>query len=71
MYNKMNEQMELRFDLKKIESRAETPSQKIPLAGWWFDQIRQIIDAREVAPVMRPVQVRFQFSPHRKVCNSV
>ena len=68
MYNKLNEQMELGFDSNTAARLVEARRCRSPQTGWWFDQIRKIIDTDEVAPVMRPVQARFQFPPHRKVC---
>ena len=72
MYNELNKQMELSFNSQGIISRAQPRRRRrIPQARWWFDQIRSMIGSDEVHPVSRPVQTRFQFPPHRKVCNSV
>ena len=71
MYNTSNEQMELTFDRNTNRTVATRKRRRMPQSGWWFEQIRKMIDTSEVAPVMRPVQARFQFPPHRKVCNPV
>ena len=71
MYNKSNEQMEMKFDRNPIRVVAQRKRRRMPQSGWWFEQIRKMIDTSEDTPVMRPVQARFQFPPHRKVCNPV
>ena len=69
MYNKSNEQMELKFDRNPIRLVAPRKCRRVPQAGWWFQQIRKMIDTSGDTPVMQPVQARFQFPLHHKVCN--
>ncbi len=68
MYNERNEQLELGFDRNPV-TRPVQRRRRMPQAGWWFDQIRKMIDAGEDHPVRRPVQARFQFPPQRKLPN--
>ena len=72
MYKELNKQLELGFNSPVVIHRAQPRRRRrrLPQARWWFDQIRSMIGADEVHPVSRPVQTRFQFPPHRKVCNS-
>ena len=62
MYNKSNEQMELEFDHNTIRVIAPRKCRRVPQAGWWFEQIRKMIDVNS-PPVPRPVQGRLQFAP--------
>ena len=64
MYNKPNEQMELKFDRNTIHIVAPCKRRRVPQAGWWFEQIRKMIDVNPPA-VPRPVQGRLQFAPTR------
>ena len=64
MYNKQNEQMELEFDRNTIHVVAPRKRRRMPQAGWWFEQIRKMIDVK-APPVPRPVQGRLQFAPTR------
>ena len=64
MYNKQNEQMELEFDRNIIHVVAPRKRRRMPQAGWWFEQIRKMIDVK-APPVPRPVQGRLQFAPTR------
>ena len=64
MYNKSKEQMELKFDRNTIATVAPRKHRRVPQAGWWFEQIRKMIDVK-VPPVPRPVQGRLQFAPTR------
>ena len=64
MYNKLNEQMELKFDRNTIHIVAPRKHRRVPQAGWWFEQIRKMIDVK-APPVPRPVQGRLQFAPTR------
>ena len=69
MYNERNEQLELGFDRNTVTRPVQRRRRRIPQAGWWFDQIRKMINAGEDHPVSRPVQARFQFRPQRKLSN--
>ena len=69
MYKELNKQMELGFNSPTIIRRTH-PRRRLPQAGWWFDQIRKIIDSDGVHPISRPIQIHFPFSPRHKVCNS-
>ena len=60
MYNKSNKQMELEFDRNTIRAIAPRKRRRVPQAGWWFEQIRKMIDVK-VPPVLRPVQGRLRF----------
>ena len=64
MYNKPNEQMELKFDSNTIRIVGPCRRRRVPQAGWWFEQIRKMIDVNPPA-VPRPVQGRLQFAPTR------
>ena len=64
MYNKSNEQMELEFNRNTIRAAAPRLRRRMPQAGWWFEQIRKMIDVNPPA-VPRPVQGRLQFAPTR------
>ena len=64
MYNKTNEQMELEFDRNTIRAVTPRKRRRIPEAGWWFEQIRKMIDVK-VPPVPRPIQGRLRFAPTR------
>ena len=64
MYNKSNEQMELEFDRNPIRAIAPRKRRRVPQAGWWFEQIRKMIDVK-VPPVPRPIQGRLRFAPTR------
>ena len=72
MYNELNKQMELSFNSQGIiggSQQLRRRRRRFPQAGWWFDQIRKMINAGEDHPVSRPVQARFQFRPQRKLSN--
>jgi len=60
MYNKSNKQMELEFDHNTIRAIAPRKRRRVQQAGWWFEQIRKMIDVK-VPPVLRPVQGRLRF----------
>ena len=64
MYNKPNEQMELEFDRNVIRAIAPRKRRRVPQAGWWFEQIRKMVDVNPPA-IPRPVQGRLQFAPTR------
>ena len=64
MYNKSKEQMELKFDRNTIATVAPRKRRRVPQAGWWFEQIRKMIDVNPPA-VPRPVQGLLQFAPTR------
>ena len=64
MYNKTNEQMELQFDHNTIRIVGPRARRRIPQAGWWFEQIRKMVDVSPRA-IPRPVQSRLQFAPTR------
>ena len=64
MYNKPNKQMELRFDRNTNRTVGPRKRRRMPQAGWWFEQIRKMIDVK-APPVPRPVQGRLQFAPTR------
>ena len=64
MYNKPNKQMELEFDRNTIRAIAPRKRLRVPQAGWWFEQIRKMIDVK-VPPVPRPIQGRLRFAPTR------
>ena len=71
MYNELNKQMELGFNSTTMVRRAkQLRRRRLPQAGWWFDQIRRMIDSDDACPISRPIQTRFQFPPRHKVCNS-
>ncbi|MBC8326595.1 MAG: hypothetical protein H8E27_13325 [Verrucomicrobia subdivision 3 bacterium] len=67
MYNELNEQLELGFDRNVIRAEVPRTRRRVARAGWWFDQIRKMIDADEVLPTPRVVQGRLEFSPTRTV----
>ena len=69
MYNELNKQMELGFNSPTIIRPARV-RRRLPQAGWWFDQIRRMIDSDEGHPISRPIQTRLPFPPRHKVCNS-
>ena len=69
MYNERNEQLELGFDRNPVTRPVQRRRRRMPQSGWWFDQIRKMIEAGEDHPVRRPVQARFQFQPQRKLPN--
>ncbi len=69
MYNERNEQLEFGFDRNFVTRPRRRRQRRLPQAGWWFDQIRKMIESDEVHPISRPVQARFQFPPHRKLPN--
>ena len=52
--------MELEFDHNTIRAIAPRKRRRVPQAGWWFEQIRKMIDVK-VPPVLRPVQGRLRF----------
>ena len=60
MYNKSNKQMELEFPHNTIRAIVPRKRRRVPQAGWWFEQIRKMIDVK-VPPVLRPVQGRLRF----------
>jgi len=64
MCNKPNEQMELEFNRNTIRAAVPRLRRRMPQAGWWFEQIRKMIDVNPPA-VPRPVQGRLQFAPTR------
>ena len=65
MYNELNKQLELGFDSPTIIRRTQPRRRRrLPQAGWWFEQIRKMIDVK-APPVSRPVQGRLQFAPTR------
>ena len=71
MYNELNKQMELGFNSSTINRRMQSRRRRrLPQAGWWFDQIRRMIGSDGAHPISRPIQIRFQFPPRHKACNS-
>ena len=70
MYNELNKQMELGLNSSTMVCQAKQRPRRLPQAGWWFGQIRKMIDSEEVHPVSRPIQTRFEFPSRHKVCNS-
>ena len=56
--------MELEFDRNPIRAIAPRKRRRVPQAGWWFEQIRKMIDVK-VPPVPRPIQGRLRFAPTR------
>ena len=65
MYNELNEQLELGFDRNTIRKAVPHRRRRVARAGWWFDQIRKMIDTDDTAPAPRHVQRRLEFSPSR------
>ena len=65
MYNELNEQLELGFDRNTIRKAVPRRRRRVARAGWWFDQIRKMIDTDDTAPAPRYVQRRLEFSPSR------
>ena len=71
MYNELNEQLELGFDRSSIALPPPRPRRRRPEAGWWFEQIRQMLTTDDGPLRSRAVQGRFQFPPRRKLeCTS-
>ena len=64
MYNKSKEQMELKFDRNTIAAVVPRKRRHVPQAGWWFEQMRKMIDVTPPT-VLRPVQCRLQFASTR------
>ena len=67
MYNELNEQLELGFDGNTIRKVVPRRRRRVARAGWWFDQIRKMIDGDDTPPAPRPVQGRLEFPPTRTV----
>ena len=67
MYNELNEQLELGFDGNTIRKALPRRRRRVARAGWWFDQIRKMINADDTPPAPRPVQGRLEFPPTRTV----
>ena len=65
MYNELNDQLELGFDRNPVRRRAPRKRQRLPEAGWWFAQIRRMIDEGNDPRAGRPVQGRLDFPPTR------
>ena len=59
-----NTQMELDF-AGNVQLQPVVRRRRLPNAGWWFGQIRRLIDAPEKAPQTRPVQGRLELAPAR------
>ena len=67
MYNELNEQLELGFDGNTIRKALPRRRRRVARAGWWFDQIRKMINADDAPPAPRSVQGRLEFPPTRTV----
>ena len=67
MYNELNEQMELGFDGNTNRKAVPRRRRRVARAGWWFDQIRKMINAEDATSPPRHVQRRLEFSPTRTV----
>ena len=67
MYNELNEQLELGFDRNIIRKALPRRRRRVARAGWWFAQIRKMIDGDDAPPAPRPVQGRLEFPPTRTV----
>ena len=67
MYNELNEQLELGFDGNTIRKAVPRRRRRVARAGWWFDQIRKMIDGDDGPPAPRLVQRRLEFPPTRTV----
>ena len=65
MYNELNEQLELGFDGNTIRKAVPRRRRRVARAGWWFDQIRKMIDADVGSVAPRHVQGRLEFPPTR------
>ena len=60
-----NTQMDLDFAGNVQERPVLRRRRRLPNAGWWFGQIRQLIDSPDNAPQPRPVQGRLNLAPAR------
>jgi len=60
-----NTQMELDFLGNVQQQPVARRRRRLPNAGWWFGQIRQLIDAPEEERAPRPVQGRLALMPAR------
>ena len=67
MYNELNEQLELGFDGNTIRKAVPRRRRRVVRAGWWFAQIRKMIDTDDAPPAPRSVQGRLEFPPTRTV----
>ena len=65
MYNELNEQLERGFDGNTIRNAGPRRRRRVARAGWWFDQIRRMIDTDDTDPAPRHVQRRLEFPPTR------
>jgi len=59
-----NTQMELDF-AGNVQHQPVVRRRRLPNAGWWFGQIRQLINSPDNAPQPRPVQGRLVLAPAR------
>jgi len=55
--NATNEQLELGFSGAKLCHKATGPKGRIARAGWWFAQMRAIVDRATVTEDPRPEQI--------------
>ena len=67
MYNELNKQLELGFDRNIVRKAVPRRRRRVARAGWWFDQIRKMIDGDDSPPAPRLVQGRLEFPPTRTV----
>ena len=59
-----NTQMDLDF-AGNAQERPVLRRRRLPNAGWWFGQIRRLINSQDNAPQSRPVQGRLNLAPAR------
>lgn len=55
--NATNEQLELGFNGAKLCPKATGPKSRIARAGWWFAQMRAIVNCAMEADKPRPEQI--------------
>ncbi len=60
-----NTQLELDFAGNVQKRPVLCRRRRLPNAGWWFGQIRRLINSPENAPQPRPVQGRLNLAPAR------
>tara|TARA_B100000029_G_scaffold483783_1_gene535295 strand:+ start:287 stop:493 length:207 start_codon:yes stop_codon:yes gene_type:complete len=61
----INTQLELDFAGNVPRRPVERRRRRLPNAGWWFNQIRALIDSPQDVPAVRPVQCRLALLPTR------
>ena len=59
-----NTQMDLDF-AGNVQERPVLRRRHLPNAGWWFGQIRRLIDSPDSTPQPPPVQGRLNLAPAR------